>query len=288
MKRIFTCLILITNMTYGQVPEDTIDFNLDEVEQSLNYQTGTISFTEVDAKITVPAGFRFLGRDEAVYVLSDLWGNPRDSSMLGLLVPEDHGVMDAESWVFEISFQETGFVNDEDAAEIDYDALLVDLRNELAEENKLRINEGYTEAELIGWALKPYYDKDKKVLHWAKELKFGGDSVHTLNYNLRILGRKGVFVMNAIASIDQLTEVKANNDKILNSITFNDGSRYADFNPDIDEVAAWTIGGLVAGKVLAKAGFFAIILKFWKLIALGVVGGGSLLWKFISARNNNG
>ncbi|TYA89160.1 DUF2167 domain-containing protein, partial [Seonamhaeicola marinus] len=47
--------------------------------------------------------------------------------------------------------------------------------------------------------------------------------------------------------------------------------RYSDFNPDIDQVAAYGIGGLIAGKILAKAGFFAVILKFWKFIAIGAV-----------------
>ena len=46
----------------------------------------------------------------------------------------------------------------------------------------------------------------------------------------------------------------------------------ADFDSKIDNVAAWTIGGLVAGKVLAKAGFFAIILKFIKPLLLLLFG----------------
>ncbi len=37
----------------------------------------------------------------------------------------------------------------------------------------------------------------------------------------------------------------------------------------------WTIGGLVAGSILAKSGFFAklgvLLLKFWKIIAVGAV-----------------
>ena len=54
-------------------------------------------------------------------------------------------------------------------------------------------------------------------------------------------------------------------------MSFAKGQQYTDYNAGIDEVAAYTIGGLVAGKVLAKVGFFAIILKFWKLgfLALG-------------------
>ena len=40
-------------------------------------------------------------------------------------------------------------------------------------------------------------------------------------------------------------------------------------------MAAWTIGGLVARKIIAKAGLFAVILKFlapvWKFLLLGIL-----------------
>ena len=64
---------------------------------------------------------------------------------------------------------------------------------------------------------------------------------------------------------------------MLAMANFNEGSRYADFNPDIDEVAAYGLGALVAGKVAAKVGLFAMALlvlkKFWFvfLIAIGAV-----------------
>ena len=49
-------------------------------------------------------------------------------------------------------------------------------------------------------------------------------------------------------------------------------------------MAAWTIGGLVAGKVLAKVGFFAVIMKFLKFIVLGVAALGWYIWKYIKGR----
>jgi uncharacterized membrane-anchored protein len=71
---------------------------------------------------------------------------------------------------------------------------------------------------------------------------------------------------------------------VINSIEFTEGNRYGDFKTDIDQVAAWTIGGLVAGKILAKVGLFAMVLKFWKLIAIVFVAGGSAIWKFFIGR----
>ena len=107
-------------------------------------------------------------------------------------------------------------------------------------------------------------------------MKFGTDETNTLNYNIRILGRKGYLNMNAIGYIDVLPIFNNDIDKILTSVEFNKGHRYNDFNPDIDKVAAIGIGGLIAGKLLAKAGFFVILLKFWKIIALAAVGAFSV------------
>jgi uncharacterized membrane-anchored protein len=121
------------------------------------------------------------------------------------------------------------------------------------------------------------------VLHWAKELRFGEDSLNTLNYNLRILGRKGVFVVNAIATMSDLPEVKSNIDNVLGSIEYKEGQKYADFDPELDEVAAWTIGGLVAGKLLAKAGFFVLFLKFWAF-----AGAGGALWNYFKKKKGDG
>ena len=121
------------------------------------------------------------------------------------------------------------------------------------------------------------YDKNKKVLHWAKEIKFGtGETGNTLNYDMRFLGRKGVLSFNAISGVEQLNLIKENIPTITNAVAFKEGNRYADFDSGIDKVAAWTLGGLVAGKVLAKAGFFVVILKFIKPILIGIAA----FWKY--------
>lgn len=39
-------------------------------------------------------------------------------------------------------------------------------------ENEKRPKAGYPAVHVIGCAQKPYYDSKRKILHWAKELKF--------------------------------------------------------------------------------------------------------------------
>jgi len=274
MKRLFTLLLscgLLPALAADPAVDSTQLF-LDSLEASFHYQTGEITFENQVGTLKVPDGFRYLDAEQTRYVIHDLWGNPGGDGTMGMIVPADIPITSAESWAFIVTYDEMGFVKDDDAGDIDYDEMLSEMQSETAEENKAREEEGYEPISIIGWASKPYYDKDKKVLHWAKELSFGDSEVHTLNYNVRVLGRKGVLVLNAVASMDALPTVQQNIAPVLGAFQYGEGNQYDDFNPELDKVAAWTVGGLVAGKVLAKAGILALLLKNIKLIGLAIVG----------------
>lgn len=280
-----TCLLLSTTFS-AIAQEHSYQVEMDSINNTLTYQRGLISLKNGIAEIQVPEGFKYLDAPQSNYVISSLWGNPDSESSLGMLFPENMGPMDLDSWAFNIQFDEMGYVEDDDAEEIDYNELLVEMQSESSELNEERMRDGYEPISLVGWAAKPYYDKDKHILHWAKELKFGEEEINTLNYNVRVLGRKGVLVLNAIASIGDLEVVNQNIGKVTDIVRFSDGNAYSDFNPTVDKVAAYSIGGLVAGKVLAKVGFFALLLKFWKVIAVAFVGIGSYILKFFKGRKN--
>ena len=131
-----------------------------------------------------------------------------------------------------------------------------------------RVKQGYEAIELVGWASPPYYDSATNKLHWAKEIKFANSSINTLNYNIRILGRKGVLVLNFIAQIDQQQLIETKLSSVLALAEFDQGSKYSDFDPDMDDVAAYGLGALVAGKVIAKTGFLAVAFLFIKKFAV--------------------
>lgn len=276
---LFVGLISITKISAQQ--SDTLNAYYDKIEKSFKYESGKITLPEGDGTLNVPKGFKFLNAEQTQNVLSNLWGNPEDKTVLGSLVPDGKGVTHANSWMFVISYQGDGYVKDDDADDIDYDDLLKTMKEDVKAENEERKKGGYSEVQLIGWASKPYYDNSLKVLHWAKELQFGQDKDHTLNYDLRVLGRKGMYNISAVAGVNQLAEVKASIPGIIKSVEFNDGHKYLDFDADTDTVAAWTIGGLVAGKVLAKVGFFAILAKFAKFIVIGVIAAFAGIKKFL-------
>lgn len=281
MKKVIA-LLLCASLAHAVAATeiDSAKLFFDSLEASFTYQHGEIKLDDGIGTLNVPAGFRYLDATQAAYVIHDLWGNPHGEGTLGMIVPENIGITDERSWAFIITYEEMGYVKDDDADEIDYDELLSEMQSDAAAANEERVNEGYESIAIIGWAAKPYYDSEKKVLHWAKEIKFGETEGTTLNYNVRVLGRKGVLVLNAVASMMELPDVQQNIEPVLASFNYADGNKYADFNPDMDEVAAWTIGGLVAGKVLAKAGILALLLKNLKLIALAIGGLGAAIWKW--------
>jgi uncharacterized membrane-anchored protein len=231
-------------------------------------------------ELNMPEGFRFLDSTQSKFILTELWGNPPRTDVLGMLFPPGSRLSAEDTYTFVISFDEIGYVKDSDADDINYDNLLKEMQEEEVSENARRAALGYEAIHMIGWAQQPYYDKQNKVLHWAQELRFGEDEVHTLNYDIRILGRRGVLSLNAVGIMDVLPAVKKDIAQVLAIPSFTRGNRYQDFDSKTDDVAAWTVGGLVAGKILAKAGAF----KFFKIviIALAAMIGGT--WKWFSGR----
>ena len=91
-------------------------------------------------------------------------------------------------------------------------------------------------------------------MYWAKDLKVDGSDEDTLNYNIRILGRRGVLILNAVAGMSQLAQIEQASPEILKLVEFSEGHRYADFNPKTDKVAAYGLAALVAGGVGRETG----------------------------------
>lgn len=265
---------------------------MDSLEATLDYQHGIVQLRGDLARLQVPAGYKFIQGDDAELVLTELWGNPPSdvhNMPLGMIIPDQMTPLMDSAYAINITYSEEGYVSDEDAEDIDYDELLADLKASTAEANIWRQENGYGSLELIGWASTPYYDQVSKKLHWAKELNFDNTPENTLNYNIRILGRKGFLEMNVIGGMYVLDKVQSDIDQILASVSFEDGYKYSDFNPDLDKVAAVGIGGLIAGKVLAKAGILTkagiFLAKAWKIILVAVIGIFSLLKRIISPKS---
>ncbi len=289
---IFGFALLLTGMVQPVVAQEELTQEeqkylnwAKQLWESLDRQQGEIKLPNGVATLNVPEQFYYLNPDDAQKVLVEVWNNPPGIKKLGMLFPAHATPFDADVWGVEIDYEQDGYVSDENADTINYDDLLVEMQQTVNDANAERVEAGYDRIQLLGWAAKPYYDRTAHKLHWAKELRFGDQQESTLNYNIRILGRKGVLLLNFIANMDQKTNVETNLDTVLRMAEFDEGSRYEDFDPDMDQVAAYGIGALVAGKVLAKTGLIAVLLVFLKKFGVVIIIGiGALLSKLFKRK----
>jgi uncharacterized membrane-anchored protein len=263
-----------------------------ELAQNLKYKQGTVSIKDGLATFDVPTNFVFLDAADAKTVLVKFWGNPPEQvdDTLGLLMPAGLGPLDDGAWAVTISYSDDGYVKDNDAAKINYDDLLKKMQADVQDHNKARTDKGYAAIHLVGWATPPHYDAATHKLYWAKDIKFDGADEDTLNYDIRILGRHGVLVLTAVAAMPQLPEIEKQTPAILGMVDFNQGNRYADFNPKVDKVAAYGIAALVAGGIAAKLGLFKLLLVFLvaakKFIIIAVAAAAAWFRKIFKGRKD--
>ena len=99
-----------------------------------------------------------------------------------------------------------------------------------------------------------------------------------------MLGRRGYLMMNAVANPDQLAAVAEGSKVVLAHTEFTSGNRYGDFKDGYDKVAAYGIGGLIAGGALlgaAKLGLFAglgkLLIFLIKPLIVGVIAIGAFI-----------
>ena len=259
---------------------------------SLQYRTGVVAIPEAKASLQVQSGFRYLAQADARRVLEDFWSNPPDESVLGLLVPDNAGLDSEHSWAVVVSYSDDGYIADEDAAKLDFDEILAGMKQDTADENAERKHAGYGTVELLGWAQPPRYDAAAKRIHWAKQLRFEGESQDTVNYDIRVLGRGGYLSLNAVASASDLALVRDGMARVLPMAQFDAGQRYADYRPGSDKLAAYGLAALVGGGAAAKAGLFAKIGAFLlaakKLVALVLVGLVALGARLFRGRKDGG
>lgn len=241
----------------------------------LQYQSGEILLAGGKVKLTLPPEYQYLNPANARKVLVDIFGNPPEAgSTDGMIVPKGLNFIVGGGWTAVLQWKEDGYVKDDDFAETDFDEMLGDLKKAYKAGSDERVRDGYGKMELAAWAQQPHYERATHKLYYAKTFDVGGPE-QQLNYDIRVLGRHGVLELSIMSSMKELKDIEAKAPVILGMVDFTDGNRYADFKPGTDKVAAYGIAGLIAGGVLAKAGFFKIaglfLVKFGKVILVALV-----------------
>ena len=247
---------------------------------SLHPQTGDVRIPEARAVLHLGERYYFLPAGEAKRVLVEVWRNPPDavSDVLGMVMEKDSTAFE-NVWGAVITYKDTGHISDADANAQDYDAVLAQMKEGDAADNAQRKAAGFPTLSLVGWAQPPSYDATNHSLIWARELAEEKSPEHGLNYDVRLLGRSGVLSLNMVSGMTALTQVRGAAQDFGKAVTFESGAAYADFNASTDKAAEYGLAGLVAGgaavAVAQKVGLFAILLKFGKLILIGLAAFGA-------------
>lgn len=220
-----------------------------------------------ELNIDLPAGFVYLPPADSKKLLEKN-GSFHNDSVLGLLAsdkPED-------DWFVVVRFEDEGYIKDDD--KLDAEEILSSLRESLPEANEERKRRGFKPLSLDGWSEPPRYEKAQHHMVWA--LIVSDPDGKSVNFNTRILGRRGYVSLNLVTAPESLATYKGNATTLLAATHFNTGARYEDFNEKTDKVAEYGLAGLIlagAGLGAAKLVKIGLIAKFWKvLLALLIAG----------------
>jgi uncharacterized membrane-anchored protein len=260
-------------------PADEAASKSEELFASIQWQEGpTQARIGTESQVDVPKGCQFTGAaGSRSFMLAT--ENPPSGNEAGVLVcPTDD---ESGSWFVVFSFDGSGYVRDDDAKELDADAILASLREGNEQGNQARVAQGWAPLELTGWVRAPYYDPATNNLTWATEVRdVSGASV---NHSVRLLGRGGV--MNADLVIDP-AQFAANVpafDKIVATHAFLPGRKYSEWREG-DKLAGYGLTALVAGGAGVVAAKSGLLSKLIKVIVVAVVGVGAWLKSLFTGR----
>ncbi|HZR15699.1 MAG TPA: DUF2167 domain-containing protein [Verrucomicrobiae bacterium] len=234
------------------------------------------------ARVDVPAGYFFIdGKDYQAMLKAER--EPVSGRELGLLSSTNR------DWSVIFEYDDIGYVKDDDKDSLNADKLLDSIKRGTAEANKQRADAGRAPIEVIGWELPPRYDSNTHNLEWAIRGAVEGRPI--LNYNTRLLGRKGVMEVVLVVQPDQLNETLPAFRNLLSSYNFQTGETYAEYRPG-DKIAKYGLGALVLGGAAvgaAKLGLLTWVIvlfkKAWKLVIVAFAAVASFFKKLFTGRS---
>ena len=273
MKRIVGVMVLLVGAVAGaQAPPSA-----NGAEETYRWQLGPKALElGHDVQLQLPAGYVFLGMPDADRFLKKN-GSFDNEGVLGVVLSQDA----KQSWGVILDYQEAGYVKDDE--KLDADELLKAIRQGTEEGNKERVAHGFPALSVGNWSEPPHYDRATHRLVWA--LPATSTNGTTINYNTRVLGRRGYVSLNLLSGADRIATEKTNAVTLLAATSFKSGARYEDFDKKHDKVAEYGLMGLILGgagiAAVAKVGFLAklgglllaakkLVIGFFVLIGAGI------------------
>lgn len=219
------------------------------------------------AEIAIGENYVFANAEETKAVMEEM-GNPTSGREVGLIIPRT----DPPPWFLVFEYFPVGYIRDDEKNNIDSAAILTSIKNATEEANEFRREKAIPPIKILGWYQEPNYDVNTNNLVWTLLGEEGGGQ-QFVNYNVRLLGRKGYMAVILVTDPEILDISKAELDNILSNFTYKKGKRYAEFVQG-DKIAKIGLTALAAGgaaTVAAKSGVLKALAKFGKLIVIGLV-----------------
>ena len=206
------------------------------------------------ASLDIPEGYLYLEPEETVKFqeLVENMSNGKES----MLAPE------SLNWFALFEFEDVGFVKDDE--EIDAPAILESVSQGTEAANEARRQRGWAEMHVVGWRFEPGYDPATQRLEWA--IIGESDGHQAINFNSRLLGRKGVTSAVLVAAPEGLDEAVVAFKQVLTGFEYLPGERYADVQAG-DKIAEYGLAALIAGGGAAVAAKTGLLKGLWKFIA---------------------
>lgn len=216
------------------------------------------------ATLKLPKDFAYINKEHTQEILKKQASD--DPNSLGLIYSMKKG---DEFSVF-LSFDETGYVEDTDADQLKPEEIIEGYKQGTEASNEERKKRGIPALHVVGWETQPKYEKAKHIVVWSLLAQREGSSEKSVNYNTRMLGRKGVLEVNLVCQDKELNKYKEPLNKILDGVSYDSGNRYEDYVKG-DKISAGGIAALVAGGfALKKLGVLAFLGGLFKpLLLLG-------------------
>jgi uncharacterized membrane-anchored protein len=236
-----------------------------------------------ESRVAVPENCQFTGKNGVRDFMFATENSPSGNELGMLLCSASE---DSQPWFVVFSFDDSGYVKDDDAGDLDADAILESLQEGTKQDNEQRKSRGWGTMTLSGWVRPPYYDQRTNNLTWATNIVDDATRDASVNHSVRLLGRGGVMHVDLVVDPSQMAATVPEFDRIVATHAFVPGKKYSEWREG-DKMAAYGVTALVGGGAVAVAAKSGLLGKLMKFIVVAVVGLGAWLRSLFSGKKRD-
>ena len=230
------------------------------------------------AEVEIPEGYIFADKNDT-RIIMEAMQNPVSEQELGFIARME------SNWYLVFEFDETGYIKDDEKDSLDADELLKSIKDANEEANRVRSERGWEVLNILGWEQPPQYNTETHNLEWAIRAESKGEPV--INWNTRLLGRKGVMRVTLVAEPGILDQALPDYQSLLNGFDYKSGNRYSEYRKG-DKIAKYGLSALVAGGATAVAAKTGILKYLWKGLVVAFLAAAAFFRKIFNRRKNSG